>query len=61
MSLSDSNIYIGNYTSINDFHVRLVPAVAAAAAFDDKNSGTDRSSRYNDPLRLSNITQTATK
>lgn len=44
VSLSDSNIYIGNYTSINDFHVRLVPAVAAAAAFDDKISETDRSS-----------------
>lgn len=35
VSLSDSNIYIGNYTSINDFHVRLAPG---PHVIEDKNS-----------------------
>jgi hypothetical protein len=41
VSLSDSNIYTGNYTSINDFHVRLTdgaPAAAVAATAEATDS-----------------------
>lgn len=46
VSLSDSNIYIGNYTSINDFHVRLVPATASAEAEAEAAAAAEASSEH---------------
>lgn len=56
MSLSDSNIYIGNYTSINDFHVRLTPGEVVNI---EENKNTTVDAAASDKILADNYTDVA--